>query len=667
MKSINCVSCNSTLYLKHNDISHIVCASCGTLLSHKDGQTYLVHSQDTGNIREDANVLGIGTLGKYQGRTFEITGRIRVWAENSVYNYWTILCHDQLLILAEGYGKYAILEEDTHINISSTERLDTLYSNKRYTHPYHHTTNYYHFYRKDLVHKIDLEGQVKLPVLNAHMRIFDLVLDTEEERFLCFIEYAKDIILDYIVSPFSYSDLCFTQLPSSRPAKKLSCQNCNTEIEARGYPYILTYICPGCSCPVSHSGAQNLTTLSFPSEQKGYIIPLGTSITVKGKRYTLIGSAVKEELGTDEQWREYVLSHPEEGFAFLSEYGGHWQYVIEKDASPLRIYSGSNNRYDRVIDAYDVKEFKYGKSTFELYNRYQYKNICAEGAFPYDLPAAAYHNRVSEFIEPPYMWFFEQYKNQDVEVFFAEYIPAGDILDQIGQTERNNHQTGIGLLEPNRYFDLVESVRLFCLGMALLLIVFLFTSYNARQQNVVSSTLYFNDTAATTRYTSPPITLDKYKSDLEVDFTAPDLQNNWVEFNTTLTNRRTGDAITLTNGLEYYSGYEEGSSWSEGKQNDDYCLNSIAKGTYILEVEVQRAEPLRYTTDSNSYTVSAANSHLPTYVIIKATYDVPSYRNLFLLGLCLLIYIIVSYLMYYRKEQKRWSGSQYSKYKISSY
>jgi hypothetical protein len=625
---------------------------------------YPEHSFAAGTILEDSSILGIGTIGKYQGRTFEITGRLRVWTKNSVFNYWTILCHEQLLVLAEGYGKYAILEEDPHINISSSERLNTLYANKKYTHPYHHTTNYYLFYREDQACRVDIEGQVKLPAFSKDMRIFDLVLDTEEEHFLCFIEYAKDTIVDYIVQPYSFADLCFTQLPAPRPDKLLQCGNCNTNIEATGYPYIHTYICPGCSYPVNHYGEHALASYSFTPEQKDYVIHPGTPLTIKGKNYRVIGTAVKEELGTEEQWREYVLSHPEDGFTFLSEYGGHWQYVIEKDASPLRVYSGSNNYHNCSVMADKVKEFKYDKDTFELYNRYQYKNICAEGAFPYDLPAAAYHTKVSEFIDPPYMWFFEQYKNEAAEVFFAEHIPANIILDQLDKTYKYDAKTGIGLLEPNRYFDLTESVRLFCLGMALLLIVFLLTSYNARHQNVVSTSLYFKDTAITATYTSDPIMFNKYRGDLELKFIAPDLQNNWLECNTTLTNVQTGNAITLNNGLEYYSGYEDGESWSEGQQNDYYCLNSIPKGTYILEVEVQRAAPIRYATDSVNYSLSGTSAQQPSYVEIQATYDVPSYRNLFLLGLCLLIYIVISFLLYYRKEQRRWAGSNYSKYQI---
>jgi hypothetical protein len=52
-----------------------------------------------------------------------------------------------------------------------------------------------------------------------------------------------------------------------------------------------------------------------------------------------------------------------------------------------------------------------------------------------------------------------------------------------------------------------------------------------------------------------------------------------------LVNVASGDVVTVDGAMEYYSGVEDGESWSEGKEYDTEVAGPVRPGQYVLRLE----------------------------------------------------------------------------------
>src|ERR1700761_5884536 len=103
-----CPACSQTLLFRSRDTRIKVC-TCGQVLNRQESDDIVV--KPACSIPDKNDWVQVGTTGTYQGQSFEVLGRFRLWLDESVYNYWTILLNDGTPAwLAEGYGMYAIMK-----------------------------------------------------------------------------------------------------------------------------------------------------------------------------------------------------------------------------------------------------------------------------------------------------------------------------------------------------------------------------------------------------------------------------------------------------------------------------------------------------------------------------------------------------------------------------
>ena len=130
---------------------------------------------------------------------------------------------------------------------------------------------------------------------------------------------------------------------------------------------------------------------------------------------------------------------------------------------------------------------------------------------------------------------------------------------------------------------------------------------------------------------------------VELQYESPGLLNNWVYAAVDLVNVATGQVISLDAELEYYAGYEDGESWSEGSREGHAVVGPQPPGAYMLRLEGQAG--------------SGANEQLR----IAVRQGVFRFAHLFLailvLGLPFSIVGLVSWL----HERRRWENSSNGK------
>jgi Domain of unknown function (DUF4178) len=141
---------------------------------------------------------------------------------------------------------------------------------------------------------------------------------------------------------------------------------------------------------------------------------------------------------------------------------------------------------------------------------------------------------------------------------------------------------------------------------------------------------------------SEPFQLDGGQN-VELIFRAPYLNNNWVYVASDLVNQANGQVVNLETNLEYYSGIDDGDSWSEGSRDDTVYVGPQPGGTYMIRFEGQSG-PVRNET-----------------VHVQVRQGVFRFGHLalalFVLGLPLSIVGLISYL----HEKRRWENSSAGK------
>ena len=627
-----CPSCSQTVTYRSANTRIVVC-TCGQVLNRLDSDDLILKPVLT--IPEHNDLLKTGSTGSFGGRKFEVLGRFRVWLEESVYNYWTILFDDgSLAFLAEGYGMYAIMQRVTLDKAVTTWDIDHLAP-----------TDYQYFlgeeswfpHRKDACWKYEVEGEVWMPECTDQFRLFDFY--AHGDLHLEIIEFLPDYLVAYSIKYVEYSSLQLDHL-NQNPVqpKEVECTQCHKTMQIKTFPYAQSCSCSDCGARLVFKSSSSGFRSSGKDKNKDNLdqlsLPLGSTGTLKGIVYEVIGYALKQENTADGvQWKEYVLYNRVEGYAFLSEYAGTWIYARERGDSPVTAHQ-------------NPESLNYKGETFNLYNRYTIRILDTLGEFPYNIYDDS--DIVSaEFISPPTMWIYEKSREEGINWFLGEHQDRDELLQQFPFDLPD--KTEAGILDPKGHINLAGLIKVTLVAMAILTGVHFLIGFMQSEKQVFAGDLQLRDSAASTTFVSPKFTLNKWRSNLQFDLYTP-LDNNWLDMEATLVNAGSGEEYSLEQLVEYYHGYEDGENWKEGSTNETAYLSSIPSGTYFLRIEA-----VRDTTNGGW------NSVKDVSLIVKN--DVPMHRNLLIFLGLLLIWPIGAYIWYRYKEKQRWEASPYSPFK----
>jgi hypothetical protein len=580
-------------------------------------------------ITNNNDLLRPGSQGILDGQPFEVRGRFRLWLEASVINYWTLRFNDgSAVLLSEGYGLYAIVQPFTPGQPVMTSELDQL----GLTNTLEIVQGEHYFMKdKEICWKYETEGESLLAECTDQFVVYDLY--AQGGKHLTLMECQPRQLTTYIVRYVDFASLQLSGLNENTPEPMaVVCTSCKTTLYIKTFPYAQSCSCACGARLVFKSDGQ----FRYRSKDKNNLdeltLPLGTPLTLKGIAYETIGYAWKED-DYGARWKEYVLYNRAEGYAFLSEYNGNWTYAREQGNSP-------------VIAQNDPTSLTYKGINYRLYYKYKIKLLDTLGEFPYiiydDITAVS-----AEFIHPPLMWVYEKSKDENIDWFLAEHIPRSTLQSQVSFPLPP--KVGRGPLERRGYFDGWRLIQATLIAAVLLILVHTFVSLGQQDKTILKNNLEFRDSANSLTFVSPKFELTKWRSNLEFDLEAP-VDNNWIEMEAYLINDATGSEQSIDELVQYYHGYEDGESWSEGQPTGHAYLSSIPSGRYYLRIEATR--------DTANIVWNSAKT-----LSLDVRTDVPNHRNLFIFLFLLLLFSIISYFWMRRADKERWDGSPYSPYK----
>lgn len=426
---------------------------------------------------------------------------------------------------------------------------------------------------------------------------------------------------DLIYLPYSKD-----RLPGPR---MLKCKECSGDIKLVTHAQAVHAVCPSCNCLLEIMPGLVRVTYRLAKRKFTPYIPLGTKGTIEGIKYETVGYLVMREFNSEYYWREYVLFNPIHGYAWLSEFNGHWNYFTQltydlpKDVTP----------YTRI--------FYHEDREYHLYHRYKPELHHAAGEFCWPIHSDGKRASISEYISPPFILTREETTSEHVWME-GKYMEPEEVRKAFSIAAPAPHREGIGSNQPLKMsinFEVLRKVSVLT-AMLLFLLQLLFVGLS-ETKTVFYKTFNIDD--STKVIVTKSFQLTGGLKSLEFNLQSP-VSNSWFEAGITMVNDNTGEEFSFDHGVEYYSGYD-GEHWTEGSQSTSKLLRSVPDGKYHLNIMPVKAGAL----SPNIFTLS----------IVR---DVPVWSNFFIAFAIIAVFPLIQWFRTRNFESSRWMNSNFSPY-----
>ena len=412
-------------------------------------------------------------------------------------------------------------------------------------------------------------------------------------------------------------------------AKALYCPQCGGPVELRGFAHTLSVVCPQCGSVLDTSGP--LVHILQKAQEQQRIepgIPLGTRGKLDGGEFEVIGFQIRTITvdGVPYSWAEYLLFNPYRGFAYLSEYQGHWNFI-----RVLPLLPSQSGKLVRVE----------GRG-YMLFQRAVATTTYVLGEFPWKAKVGD-TAEVNDYVSPPLVVSAEK-TDQEVVWSRGDYRTGAEIWKAFNLPGRPPAAIGVYENQPSPYGGELGSLwrTYIWLMVALAALMFWFTVSAGYKAAFQDHYVFSPGAKIEPSFVTPVFDLNGHTSAVRVDIRT-DLDNSWAYFNLALINNTDGHAYDFGKEVSYYHGVEDGESWSEGSKKASATVPAVPAGRYYLRIEPELNE--KQTSDM-SYDVEVHRG-------------VPSYGLFALAGLLLLIPPIIGTIRRASFEAARWRESDY--------
>jgi ribosomal protein S27E len=434
--SATCPACGAPVVFKSSASFHGVCEFCrSTLVRHGGDLENLGRMAD---LVEDASPIRLGTEGRYRGVHFAVIGRIQLRYRAGVWNEWHVLFDDQRGgWLSDANGEYLItfltppgvtLPEFTRIMPDDELKLAGR-----------------DFVVTDLEEAMCIAGEGELPFAfgaGYPAQLADLRTNGDGDPAFASIDYSETPPLFFLGESLPFASFKFTNLRDeatpAKPAgtvKALQCPSCGGAITLHDKA-VQSVACPSCLCVLEPDNASlRILARAAAATRIQPLIELGSSGRFAGKDWTVIGFQQRAITANDVDypWQEYLLHHPEEGFRWLVESDGHWNWVSPL-ANPPRYQLGQSVV---IHGGEEYRRFSAGPAQ----TRY------VIGEFNWKISVGETWETI-DFVAPPKMLSRES-RSTETSWSLGEYLPTEEVAAAFKLKTALPDANGIGSNQPN--------------------------------------------------------------------------------------------------------------------------------------------------------------------------------------------------------------------------
>ncbi|MCC6806665.1 MAG: DUF4178 domain-containing protein [Deltaproteobacteria bacterium] len=632
--SSSCPACGAVVVFNVSTSLVTVCKACGSIVGRGDQK--LEDLGKAGRLTETGAILEQELIGKYEGKRFQLTGRTQNKHEaGGVWDEWYAHFDDgRWGWLAEAQGKYYLTFE-----VEKAPKLlgfDQILLGRPIGGLPGAPT--WIAAEKGVAKAIAAEGELPFRLEpNTSFRFTDL---SGKGGAFATIDYGESPPKLYVGREVTLADIGITPKKSqeskrSVEAIQVSCPNCGAALKLRAPDKSERVACPACSSLLDcKQGALSfLQSLKQPAMKLA--IPLGAKGTLDGIEWHAIGfirRSVTYE-GTKYPWDEYLLFNPAHGFRWLVQSDGHWSF-----GGPVPI--------GEVETGAHGKSARYGGASYRLFQDGKPRVDGVYGEVYWQVNVGD-TSASKDFIHPPHMLSLEesQYdKGAEINWTRLVYKPKGEIATAFGL--KPAELPAQGGVAPNQVFPHKPIFKLWRRFSAALTVLWLVITIGSADRELFKQELRLDPVASneqTAVYFSEPFEA-KGDGNIEVTVSAP-VQNTWLYVQGDIINDETGLVQEFDAPVEYYSGVDDGESWSEGSREKSMTFARVPPGKYTLRVESQWEKFSE-----------------PATVNVMVREDVAQFVDFFLAFLALTFIPFITLIKNYAFDVKRWSTSDYSPY-----
>lgn len=429
----NCPACAGPVEFKISSALVTVCEFCRTVVARGDRKL-----EDYGKVAaivDTASPLHIGLRGKFNGKRFDIVGRVQFQHQaGGVWNEWyAAFSNGKWGWIAESQGQLHLTFERDLSEESALPTLDELEVGRSF--------------------QLGKAGNLKVAEIGTTRPLgaegeLPFALNPHEEHTYADLAGADGTYgtFDYSTSPptvylgrsVTLDDLGLADAVAAEAESKqisaiqVSCPNCGGSLDLVAPDQTQRVCCPFCSSLLAADQGK-LEFLKTLEQGKSHpVIPLGTVGTLHGTEYTVIGY-VRRSVRYDIKyyWSEYLLYNPQVGFRWLIHSDRHWSF-----AEPISIGDAAVLGTTVMHDGNTYKLFQRAPAMVEyVLGEFYWKVEVGEQVYARD------------FIHPPSMITVErsmleeantegdivkERAQQELNITRATYIPHAEIEEAFG-------------------------------------------------------------------------------------------------------------------------------------------------------------------------------------------------------------------------------------------
>ncbi len=627
MKTANCPTCGAQVTFRTTASIMAVCEYCRSTLIRRGADVENIGKM--AELLEDASLVQIGTEGKYRGMHFAVIGRIQLQYPDGIWNEWHLLFDNQRSgWLSDANGDYTV----TFLS-KVPEPVPALADLKAGMEV---TLNGEPFTVTDIENGKCIAGAGEL-LFKVGAGYDAPSADLRSARNFASIDYSEEIPLLFLGASVDFADLHFANLRDASQAgvgkiklNAIQCPSCAATIELHA-PGILRVTCGSCHSLIDNDNENVKILRKFAAQQLiDPFIPLGTEGKFKGVPYRVIGFLRRtgKSEGVLFSWDEYLLHNPAEGFRWLTEYDGHWNFARPTNSAPAKSTTMNGQR-----------ALLYGGQMYRHYEEDEAKVSYVAGEF-YWRVSTDETVTVNDYIAPPYV-LSEEKSGNEITWTVGEYTEPEVVKNAFAITRPMPERNGLAPNQPWPHEAAYQLVwRSFRYVTLIAFVVQLISVAMADNRTVYSTALNFpagNSEAVTT----PVFEVTGRTGNLHI-INKTNLDNNWLYLDMELVARDTGQVYAVRREVSYYSGYDDG-NWSEGSTSDDAAIANVPPGHYLLSVDAESAP--------------APARGVSTQLQIRR--NVSNWHNFITIEILLLLFPVSYWLRRYSFEARRWSGSEY--------
>ena len=572
----NCPNCAAPIEFQKGSTIVLICPFCRSAIARTDRAL-----EDLGRVAEIADSespLKLGLKGNWNGNNFELTGRAQLKHELGGFwdEWYATFSNGWVGWLAEAQGKFYLtfyqpLPENTQIpsfqslNIGQTvEQIpgkNTLIVTEKGT-----------------ATAVAADGEIPYR-LTPNEKSDYADLSGKNDAFGT-IDYSENPARVFVGQQVSLGEIGLGEAKSvQREAKTVAvgamqCPHCGGALELNAPDKTERVTCPFCNSllDVNQGNLRFLKVLKPSTSPHEFILPIGAEGNFNDLKFKIIGAMVRSVTieGVKYFWDEYLLYNPKIGFRWLVYSDNHWNYV--EPINPAEV---------EINDSSGKSTAKYDGKTFRIFQNAPAVVEYVKGEFYWRVEQGE-KVQATDFVAPPLMLSRELGANE-VNWSIGNYLTNAEV-EKAFNVENLPKPYSVA---PNQPFTGGFYVKAGFAMLAVLVIagIFMipisgFTGTALAQQLTLDPTA--SQTTAQTVFSQP----FEIKANRNVRITAnAPVNNSWADLDVDLVNEQNNEVESVDIPIEYYSGVEDGESWSEGGQTEDATLSALPAGNYTLRVE----------------------------------------------------------------------------------